>query len=104
MTATNNFAFNAEEAGASAAAALRYLKFQSEKAPAGRFFSAIATLKDASDLAAAEFERAGLAELHSEAEVSELHLHRGMRLAQRLKNTFGAEMATPLPDFLQRTK
>ncbi len=99
---SGTFDFNAGEAGASAAAALRKIKFQSENAPAGRYFAAIASLKDLSEKAAIEFERAGLAELHAETEASELHLHRGMRLSARLKSAMGAEVATPLPEFLQR--
>jgi hypothetical protein len=97
-----SFDFDAAEAGASAAAALRTIRFQCETAPAGRFFAAIASLKDISEQAAVEFERAGLAELHAETDAAELHLHRGMRLSQRLKSALGAEVATPLPDFLQR--
>jgi hypothetical protein len=98
---SGQFDFSAAEVGASAAAALRALKFQSESAPAGRYFAAIASLKDTSEKAAAEFEQASLAELHAETEAAELHLHRGMRLSARLKTALGAELATPLPDFLQ---
>ncbi len=97
-----SFTFSGEDVGAAGAAALRKMKFLANSAPAGRLFASIATLSATSDSAADEFEAAGLAELKSQTEAAESHLHRGMRLSSRLKEAFGAEIATPLPQFLRR--
>lgn len=100
--AIETFAFDGEEVGASAASALRKLKSLSELAPQGRMFSAIASLCDVAGLAAMEFEAASLAALKLQQEASESHLHRGMRLAKRLKESLGAEVPTELPAFIRR--
>jgi hypothetical protein len=100
--AIETFSFDGEVVGSSAAAALRKIKSLSELAPQPRLFSAIATLTDIGGQAALEFEAAGLAVLKREQEASESHLHRGMRLAKRLKDTLGAEMPTELPAFIRR--
>jgi hypothetical protein len=53
-------------------------------------------------MAAKEFEAAAVATLRAETQDAEARLNRGMRIASRLKTAFGAEVATPLPDFMRR--
>jgi hypothetical protein len=97
-----SFSFNGESVGAAGAAALRKIRPLAEAAPQGRLFASIATLADTSAMAAQEFEAAGLAELRAETAAAEARLNRGMRLVNRLKESFGAEVATPLPAFIRR--
>jgi hypothetical protein len=100
--AVKAFSLDTEEVGSSAASALRSLKSLSELAPQGRMFAVIASMVDVSNQAAMEFEAAGLAALKRDQEASESHLHRGMRLAKRLKESLGAEIPTELPAFIRR--
>jgi hypothetical protein len=93
------FSFGGEPAGIAGAAALRKVKSLAETAPQGRLFAAISTLADTSSSAAQAYEAAGLAELRS---VSDAHLARGNRIATRLKEALGAEVATPLPAFMRK--
>jgi hypothetical protein len=95
------FSFDGEAVGAAGAAALRRVKSLAEAAPQGRLFASIATLSDNSGKAAAEYEAASLATLRHENEEAEARLARGTRMVQRLKEAMGAEMATPLPDFIR---
>ena len=97
-----SFSFDGETVGAAGAAALRKVRPLAEAAPHGRLFASISTLADTSAMAAREFEAAGIAELRAETEAAEARLNRGMRLVNRLKETFGAEVATPLPAFIRR--
>ncbi len=101
-SAIESFDFDGEEVGASAATALRKLLSLSETAPKGRMFSSISTMADLSDQAALEFETAAAAELNNESEAAESSLHRGMRLARRLKDVFGAQTPIELPNFIRR--
>lgn len=101
-SAIEHFSFSGESAGAAGATALRGMKSLAEAAPQGRLFASISTLADTSAMAAAEFEAAAVATLRAETEAAEARLNRGMRLAHRLKSAFGAEVATPLPDFMRR--
>ena len=96
------FSFDGESVGAAGAAALRKVKSLAEAAPQGRLFAAISTLSDNAGMAAAEFEAASLAHLRRETEEAEARLTRGTRLVHRLKDALGAEVATPLPDFMRR--
>jgi hypothetical protein len=95
------FSFDGEAVGAAGAAALRKVKSLAESAPQGRLFASIATLSDNSGKAAAEYEAASLATLRHETAEAEARLARGTRMVQRLKEAMGAEMATPLPDFIR---
>jgi hypothetical protein len=101
-SAIENFSFNGETVGAAGATALRGIRSLADTAPQGRLFASIASLADTSAMAANEFEAAGLATLKAEREEAEARLNRGMRIANRLKSAFGAEIATPLPDFMRR--
>ena len=92
------YSFGGEPAGIAGAAALRKVKSLAETAPQGRLFAAISTLADTSSAAADAYEAAGLAELRS---VSDHHLARGNRIAARLREALGADMATPLPAFMR---
>jgi hypothetical protein len=96
------FSFDGESVGAAGAAALRKVKSLAEAAPQGRLFAAISTLSDNAGMAAAEFEAASLATLRNETEEAERRLARGTRMVHRLKESLGAEVATPLPDFMRR--
>ena len=100
--AMEQFSFDGEAVGAAGAAALRRVKSLSEAAPQGRLFACIATLADNSGKAAAEYEAASLAMLRRETQDAEAHLVRGNRMVQRLKDALGAEVATPLPNFMRR--
>ena len=100
--AMEQFSFDGEAVGAAGAAALRKVKSLSEVAPQGRLFACIATLADNSGKAAAEYEAASLATLHHETAEAVAHLVRGNRMVQRLKDALGAEVATPLPNFMRR--
>ncbi len=100
--AFKSFSFDNEQVGIAAATALRKIRSLSETAPQPRLFSAIATLTDIGGQAAVEFEAASLAALKLQQEASESHLHRGMRLAKRLKESLGAETPTELPAFIRR--
>lgn len=93
------FSFSGEAAGIAGAAALKKVRPLAECAPPGRLFSAISTLADNAGEAAAAFERAALADLHAETHASNAHLQRGIALAQRLKDSFNVDVATPLPAF-----
>jgi thioredoxin-like negative regulator of GroEL len=93
--------FDSAAIGAAGAAALRKVKSLADAAPQGRLFAAISTLADNAGKAAAEYEAASLATLRNETEEAEAHLARGTRMVQRLKGTMGAEVATPLPDFMR---
>lgn len=93
------YSFGGETAGIAGAAALRKVKSLAETAPQGRLFAAISTLADTSAAAAEAYEAAGLADLRS---VSDHHMARGNRIASRLKEALGAEVATPLPGFMRR--
>jgi hypothetical protein len=95
--------FDGQAVGAAGAAALRKVKSLAETAPQGRLFAAIATLADNSGKAAAEYEAASLATLRNETAEAEARLARGSRMVQRLKDVMGAEVATPLPEFMRRT-
>jgi hypothetical protein len=95
--------FDGSAVGAAGAAALRKVKSLAEAAPQGRLFAAIATLADNSGKAAAEYEAASLAMLRQETQEAETRLARGTRMVQRLKDVLGAEVATPLPDFIRRS-
>ncbi len=97
-----NFSFDGEIVSAAGAAALRKVKSLAEAAPQGRLFAAIATLADTAGKAAAEYEAASLATLRQETEMAEARLARGTRMVHRLKEAMGAEVATPLPDFMRR--
>jgi hypothetical protein len=97
------FSFDGETVGAAGAAALRKVKFLAEAAPQGRLFAAISTLSDNAGSAAAEFEAASLATLRNETEEAERRLARGTRMVHRLKEVMGADVATPLPDFMRRS-
>jgi hypothetical protein len=97
-----SFSFDGEAVGAAGAAALRKVKSLAESAPQGRLFATIATLSDNSGKAAAEYEAASLAMLRHETEEAEARLARGTRMVHRLKEAMGAEVATPLPDFMRR--
>ena len=96
------FSFDGEAVGATGAAALRKVKSLAEAAPQGRLFAAIATLADNSGKAAAEYEAASLAILRHETDEAEARLARGTRMVNRLKEAIGAEVATPLPEFIRR--
>jgi hypothetical protein len=96
------FSFDGETVSAAGAAALRKVKSLAESAPQGRLFASIATLADTAGKAAAEYEAASLATLRHETEEAEARLNRGTRLVHRLKEAMGAEVATPLPDFMRR--
>jgi hypothetical protein len=100
--AIESFTFSGEAVGVAGAAALRRVKSLAESAPPGRLFASIATLADNAGKAAAEYEAASLAMLHHENEEAETRLARGTRMVHRLRETFGAEVATPLPDFMRR--
>ena len=100
--AIDEFSFSGEAVGVAGASALRKVRPLIEAAPPGRLFASIATLADTSAKAAQEFEAAGLATLHAETEEAERRLNRGTRLVQHLKSAFGAEVATPLPEFMRR--
>ncbi len=102
LSIIESFSFDGETVGVAGAAALRKVRPLAEAAPHGRLFASISTLADTSAMAAREFEAAGLAELRSETEQAEARLNRGMRLVNRLRETFGAEVATPLPAFIRR--
>jgi hypothetical protein len=102
LPAIESFSFDGESVGAAGAAALRKVRPLAEAAPTGRLFASISTLADTSAQAALEFEAAGLAELRSETQAAEARLNRGMRFVNRLKESFGAEVATPLPAFVRR--
>ncbi len=93
------FSFGGEIAGIAGAAALRKVKSLAESAPQGRLFDAISTLADTSSAAADAYEAAGLADLRS---LSDQHLARGNRIATRLREALGGEVATPLPAFMRR--
>lgn len=93
------YSFGGETAGIAGAAALRKVKSLAETAPQGRLFASISTLADTSAAAAEAYEAAGLADLRS---VSDNHMARGNRIASRLKEALGAEVATPLPGFMRR--
>jgi hypothetical protein len=97
-----SFSFSGESAGAAGASALRGIRSLVDTAPQGRLFASIASLADTSAMAAQEFEAAGIATLKAETADAEARLNRGMRIANRLKTAFGAEVATPLPDFMRR--
>ena len=101
-SAIESFSFSGESAGAAGASALRGIKPLVDSAPQGRLFATIATLADTSAHAGREFEAAAAATLRAEMEKAEARLTRGMRIAHRLKSAFGAEVATPLPDFMRR--
>lgn len=100
--AIDSFSFSGEAVGVAGAAALRKVRPLAEAAPPGRLFASISTLADTSATAAAEFEAASLAMLAKETSQAEAHMGRGMRMAHRLKSAFGAEVATPLPEFMRR--
>jgi hypothetical protein len=95
-------AFDGAAVGTAGAAALRRVKSLAESAPQGRLFASIATLADNAGKAAAEYEAASLATLRNETAEAEARLARGNRMVQRLKDTMGAEVAVPLPDFMRR--
>jgi hypothetical protein len=99
-----SFSFDGEAVGVAGANALRGVKSLADRAPAGRLFAAIATLSDTAGDAALAFESAGLAVLRMETEEADNSLHRGMKLADKLKRAFGTDagMATPLPAFIRR--
>ena len=97
-----HFSFDGESVGAAGAAALKRVKSLADAAPQGRLFTAIATLSDNAGKAAVEYEAASLATLRNETQEAEARLARGTRMVQRLKEAMGAEMATPLPDFMRR--
>jgi hypothetical protein len=97
-----SFSFNGEEVGAAGAAALRKVKSLAEAAPQGRLFATITTLSDNAGMAAREYEAASLATLRRETEEAEARLARGTRMVHRLKEALGAEVATPLPEFMRR--
>jgi hypothetical protein len=101
-SAIESFSFNGESVGAAGASALRGIKSLADTAPQGRLFASIASLADTSAMAAQEFEAAAVATLKAETADAEARLNRGMRIASRLKTAFGAEVATPLPDFMRR--
>jgi hypothetical protein len=101
-SAIESFSFSGESAGAAGASALRGIKSLVDTAPQGRLFASIASLADTSAMAAQEFEAAAVATLRAETNEAEARLNRGMRIASRLKSAFGAEVATPLPDFMRR--
>ncbi len=97
-----SFSFNGEAVGAAQANALRGVKSLADRAPSGRLFASIATLADTAADAALAFEAAGIAHLRMETEEANAQLARGRKLAERLKQAFGTEAATPLPDFIRR--
>jgi hypothetical protein len=97
------FSFDGEAVGAAGAAALRKVKSLADSAPQGRLFASIATLADNAGQAAAEYEAASLATLRHETEDAEARLARGNRMISQLKQVMGAEVATPLPDFMRRS-
>lgn len=97
----DSFSFSGEDAGVSAAVALRKVRPLAECAPPGRLFAAISTLADTSATAANEFEAACLAELNAEAAKAAKHLARGTRMAKRLKETAEAIYPAPLPAFVR---
>jgi hypothetical protein len=97
-----HFSFDGETVGAAGAAALRKVRSLAEAAPQGRLFAAISSLSDNAGAAAQEYEAASLATLRQETDEAESRLARGTRMVHRLKEAFGAEVATPLPDFIRR--
>jgi hypothetical protein len=97
-----HFSFDGEFVGAAGAAALRKVKSLAEAAPQGRLFASISTLADNAGMAAAEYEAASLATLRHETQEAEARLARGTRMVHRLKEAIGAEVATPLPEFMRR--
>jgi hypothetical protein len=97
-----HFSFDGEAVAAAGAAALRKVKSLAEAAPQGRLFAAISSLSDNAGMAAAEYEAASLATLKNETAEAEARLARGTRMIHRLKEAMGAEVATPLPDFMRR--
>jgi hypothetical protein len=101
-SAIETFSFDGEAVGAAGASALRKVRSLADAAPPGRLFAAISTLTDTSAEAARAFEAAGLAELRGATEAAEAHVARGQNFVRRLKQTMGAEAATPLPDFMRR--
>lgn len=100
--AINEFSFDGEAVGVAGASALRKIRPLIEAAPPGRLFASIATLVDNSGKAAQEFEAAGLATLREETAEAEARLNRGIRFVHQLKTALGAEVATPLPEFMRR--
>jgi hypothetical protein len=100
--AIDSFSFDGEAVGVTGASALRRVRPLIEAAPPGRLFASIATLADTSAQAAREFEAAGLATLRHETAEAEARLDRGTRFVHQLKTAFGAEVATPLPEFMRR--
>ena len=100
--AIESFSFSGEAVGVAGASALRKIRPLAEAAPPGRLFASIATLADISASAAREFVAAGLAALRLETQESESRLNRGTRFVHQLRNAFGAEVATPLPEFMRR--
>jgi hypothetical protein len=102
LPAIETFSFSGEAVGSAGASALRRVRSLADIAPSGRLFASIATLAESSAKAAAEFEAASIATLRMETEEAEARLNRGTRLAHRLKQAFGAEVATPLPTFMRR--
>jgi hypothetical protein len=101
-SAMDEFSFNGEAVGVAGASALRKIRPLIESAPPGRLFASIATLADTSGKAAQEFEAAGLATLRQETAEAESRLNRGIRFVHQLKTVLGAEVATPLPEFMRR--
>lgn len=97
--AIESFSFSGEAVGVAGAAALKKVRPLAECAPPGRLFASISTLSDHAGEAALAFEKAALADLRKETEAANLALRHGMAVAERLKQTFGAEQATPLPAF-----
>jgi hypothetical protein len=99
--AVEKFSFDGEVVSAVGAAALRRVKSLAEAAPQGRLFAAISSLSDNAGAAAADFEAASLATLRKETEAADIHLARGKRRLQRLKEAIGGDLVTPLPAFMR---
>jgi hypothetical protein len=96
------FSFKAEKASAAAASALKKIAPLAETLPAGRLFSAIATMSDTSSAAALEFERAALATLRQELAEAEVNLERASALADQLNSVLSDQIPIPLPNFFRK--
>jgi hypothetical protein len=97
-----SFSFDGEAVGVAGAFALRGVRSLAERAPSGRLFASIATLTDNAGDAALAFEAAGISMLNAETDEAKAQFSKGRKLADRLKQAFGAEIATPLPEFTRR--